>query len=315
MPHRVDSGDRNGQGRPDERAQYEHPGSHPSPPPIATLHSSPAPSAENSSLTSPSPPLSQPGYYQGSAQNGPGMHPGSYTYAPAPHARYPADPASAHQMQSHYPPSSHYQPQQSAQQPAYIVHTDDAATKLNDRVRRKCYNCRTTDTSTWRRSSLAPGKVLCNKCGLFERTHSRPRPEQFPHKRGPIVTTTFKSSRSPPPPQASRLPPIQQQMSLPPHHYDHPSIAPLLPRSDSQGSYASNGSNSLPEIRNLLNSPQQSGAAQQAASQQQPSSANGDANSLKRAHSPASPSARSPRADRSPPYMYRTNSVAATAAA
>ncbi len=183
--------------RPDERAQYEHPGSHPSPPPIATLHSSPAPSAENSSLTSPSPPvrfcssvpetqyltgpmvqLSQPGYYQGSAQNGPGMHPGSYTYAPAPHARYPADPASAHQMQSHYPPSSHYQPQQSAQvstrsirptfvpshplpqQPAYIVHTDDAATKLNDRVRRKCYNCRTTDTSTWRRSSLAPGKVV-----------------------------------------------------------------------------------------------------------------------------------------------------------
>ncbi|KAI0825419.1 hypothetical protein BC629DRAFT_1254412, partial [Irpex lacteus] len=66
------------------------------------------------------------------------------------------------------------------------VHTDDAATKLNDRVRRKCYNCRTTDTSTWRRSSLTPGKVLCNKCGLFERTHSRPRPEQFPHKRGPI---------------------------------------------------------------------------------------------------------------------------------
>ncbi|KAI0083155.1 hypothetical protein BDY19DRAFT_900722, partial [Irpex rosettiformis] len=71
-------------------------------------------------------------------------------------------------------------------QPPYIVHTDDAATKLNDRVRRKCFNCRTTDTSTWRRSSLTPGKVLCNKCGLFERTHSRPRPEQFPHKRGPI---------------------------------------------------------------------------------------------------------------------------------
>ena len=45
-------------------------------------------------------------------------------------------------------------------QPSYIVHTDDAATKLNDRVRRKCYNCRTTDTSTWRRSSLTPGKVV-----------------------------------------------------------------------------------------------------------------------------------------------------------
>ena len=42
----------------------------------------------------------------------------------------------------------------------YVIHTDDAATKLSDRVRRKCYNCRTTDTSTWRRSSLTPGKVV-----------------------------------------------------------------------------------------------------------------------------------------------------------
>ncbi|KAJ7911643.1 hypothetical protein B0H13DRAFT_1614350, partial [Mycena leptocephala] len=67
-----------------------------------------------------------------------------------------------------------------------VVHTDDAATKLSDRVRRRCFNCCTTDTSTWRRSNLSPGKVLCNKCGLFERTHSRPRPEQFPHKRGPL---------------------------------------------------------------------------------------------------------------------------------
>ncbi|KAF9786467.1 hypothetical protein BJ322DRAFT_1004554, partial [Thelephora terrestris] len=67
-----------------------------------------------------------------------------------------------------------------------VGYTDDAATKLTDRVRRKCYNCRTTDTSTWRRSNLTPGKVLCNKCGLFERTHLRPRPEQFPHKRGPM---------------------------------------------------------------------------------------------------------------------------------
>ncbi|KAJ7447453.1 hypothetical protein FB451DRAFT_943550, partial [Mycena latifolia] len=67
-----------------------------------------------------------------------------------------------------------------------VVHTDDAAMKLSDRVRRRCFNCCTTDTSTWRRSNLSPGKVLCNKCGLFERTHSRPRPEQFPHKRGPL---------------------------------------------------------------------------------------------------------------------------------
>jgi hypothetical protein len=41
-----------------------------------------------------------------------------------------------------------------------VGYTDDAATKLTDRVRRKCYNCRTTDTSTWRRSNLTPGKVV-----------------------------------------------------------------------------------------------------------------------------------------------------------
>ncbi|KAJ7187392.1 hypothetical protein C8R46DRAFT_288939 [Mycena filopes] len=74
-----------------------------------------------------------------------------------------------------------------------VVHTDDAATKFSDRVRRRCLNCCTTDTSTWRRSNLSPGKVLCNKCGLFERTHSRPRPEQFPHKRGPLAASTLPS--------------------------------------------------------------------------------------------------------------------------
>jgi hypothetical protein len=41
-----------------------------------------------------------------------------------------------------------------------IVYTDDAATKLSDRVRRRCFNCCTTDTSTWRRSNLSPGKVV-----------------------------------------------------------------------------------------------------------------------------------------------------------
>ncbi|KAF9480382.1 hypothetical protein BDN70DRAFT_616033 [Pholiota conissans] len=81
--------------------------------------------------------------------------------------------------------------------PVTIVHTDDASTKLTDGIRRRCFNCCTTDTSTWRRSNLSPGKVLCNKCGLFERTHSRPRPDQFPHKRGPLATSTLRG-RTPP---------------------------------------------------------------------------------------------------------------------
>ncbi|KAJ7828644.1 hypothetical protein B0H13DRAFT_2437284 [Mycena leptocephala] len=92
-----------------------------------------------------------------------------------------------------------------------VVHTDDAGTKLSDRVRRRCFNCCTTDTSTWRRSNLSPGKVLCNKCGLFERTHARPRPEQFPHKRGPLASST-RRSRSPP----------QAQPYQPPTHYAPP---------------------------------------------------------------------------------------------
>ncbi|KAJ7676698.1 hypothetical protein DFH06DRAFT_1168847 [Mycena polygramma] len=57
-----------------------------------------------------------------------------------------------------------------------VLYTDDAMIKSSDRIRRRCFNCTTTDTSTWRRSNLSPGKLLCNKCGIFERTHSHPRP-------------------------------------------------------------------------------------------------------------------------------------------
>ncbi|KAJ7636351.1 hypothetical protein FB45DRAFT_742386 [Roridomyces roridus] len=57
--------------------------------------------------------------------------------------------------------------------------TDEAGTKLGPGVRRQCFNCRTTETSTWRRSNLSQGKMLCNKCGLYERTHSRSRPDQL----------------------------------------------------------------------------------------------------------------------------------------
>ncbi|KAH9847594.1 hypothetical protein C2E23DRAFT_871701 [Lenzites betulinus] len=153
-------------------------------------------------------------------------------------------------------------------QASYIIYTDDANTKLSDRVRRKCFNCRTTDTSTWRRSSLTPGKVLCNKCGLFERTHSRPRPEQFPPKRGPVVpVNSFKQHRTVTPPshaqqqqqqqqqqQHQRLPPMSSQM-LPPHHYSHPSLSPLMAaRSADPQQYRAG------EIGALLNGPGESQA-------------------------------------------------------
>src|SRR5882757_7565643 len=68
---------------------------------------------------------------------------------------------------------------------------------------------------------------LCNKCGLFERTHNRARPEQFPHKRGPLASSSLKVRTSPP--QHNAVPSVS---ALPPHQYNHPSIAPLLSRTE-----------------------------------------------------------------------------------
>ncbi|KAJ7919851.1 hypothetical protein B0H13DRAFT_1987695 [Mycena leptocephala] len=99
-------------------------------------------------------------------------------------------------------------------------------------VRRRCFNCCTTDTSTWRRSNLSPGKVLCNKCGLFERTHSRPRPEQFPHKRGPLAASTLRSRT--PPPQT-----YQNQNQNPPLYPSQSHSAPAHPPPDSHSHSAS----------------------------------------------------------------------------
>ena len=60
-----------------------------------------------------------------------------------------------------------------------IQHTDDAASKETQFLRRRCFNCHTTEPPSWRRSTLNPGKIVCNKCGLYERTHLRPRPLRF----------------------------------------------------------------------------------------------------------------------------------------
>ena len=60
-----------------------------------------------------------------------------------------------------------------------IQHTDDAASKETQYLRRRCFNCHTTEPPSWRRSTLNPGKIVCNKCGLYERTHLRPRPQRF----------------------------------------------------------------------------------------------------------------------------------------
>jgi hypothetical protein len=86
---------------------------------------------------------------------------------------------------------------------------------------------------------------LCNKCGLFERTHNRARPEQFPHKRGPLATSSLKVRTSPP--QHNAVPPVS---SLPPHQYNHPSIAPLLSRVES--AHTPSRGEPLPQIQSWL---------------------------------------------------------------
>lgn len=120
-----------------------------------------------------------------------------------------------------------------------VIYTDDAGTKLSNRIRRKCFNCHTTDTPTWRRSSLAPGKVvshhlliscavshpcaqLCNRCGIFENTHSHPRSELSLRKRRRIMKNRAKPQSSAPP-RVDHLPPGSVQMplsTLSPHHRD-----------------------------------------------------------------------------------------------
>lgn len=60
-----------------------------------------------------------------------------------------------------------------------VRHTDDASSKETPTLRRRCFNCSQTEPPSWRRSTLNPGKIVCNKCGLYERTHLRPRPLRF----------------------------------------------------------------------------------------------------------------------------------------
>ena len=44
--------------------------------------------------------------------------------------------------------------------PRPIMYTDDAGLKLCDRIRRQCFNCKATTTTTWRRSMLNQGKLV-----------------------------------------------------------------------------------------------------------------------------------------------------------
>jgi GATA-binding protein len=81
-----------------------------------------------------------------------------------------------------------------------VHHTDDAASKETQYLRRRCFNCHTTEPPSWRRSTLNPGKIVCNKCGLYERTHLRPRPLRFDELRaGNKTRKQSKGTTSPKP--------------------------------------------------------------------------------------------------------------------
>ncbi|KAJ6501021.1 hypothetical protein C8R47DRAFT_1108656 [Mycena vitilis] len=71
-----------------------------------------------------------------------------------------------------------------------VLLTDDVVTKVSTWVRRRCFNCCSTETHSWRRSTLSAGKVLCNKCGLYERKHSRPRPDKIRERRRTTCPST-----------------------------------------------------------------------------------------------------------------------------
>ena len=96
------------------------------------------------------------------------VHHSDYCYSrefPSPLRRY-----DAHSLDQHLAPSSalsqSIDPRDRADQhpPSTaahsIIYTDDAGLKPCGRIRRWCFNCKATTTTTWRRSTLNPGKIV-----------------------------------------------------------------------------------------------------------------------------------------------------------
>ena len=118
-----------------------------------------------------------------------------------------------------HPPSSgmHPLPCLSPHAGLLVQHTDDAASKETQYLRRRCFNCHTTEPPSWRRSTLNPGKIVCNKCGLYERTHLRPRPLRFDELRA--GSKTRKQPKVGGSPKAAKLP---QMVKKEPRDSDEP---------------------------------------------------------------------------------------------
>lgn len=122
---------------------------------------------------------------------------------------------------------------------------------------------------------------MCNKCGLFERTHSRPRPDQFPHKRGPLAVSVSRG-RTPP---GNHLPPISNN---PPasYQYHHTQLTPLnaneyhqnpLPASQS---WQNNSANSSTSSNGPSSQPHNGTASNHGVSPTEPANGNGSTGPL-----------------------------------
>ncbi|KAI0776183.1 hypothetical protein BD413DRAFT_610857 [Trametes elegans] len=130
------------------------------------------------------------------------------------------------------PPSAGMQPLSClpAHSGLMVQHTDDAASKETQYLRRRCFNCHTTEPPSWRRSTLNPGKIVCNKCGLYERTHLRARPLRFDELRA--GSKTRKQPKVNGSPKGAKVPP--QMIKKEPSEGDN-----VMPRRASVSSSAS----------------------------------------------------------------------------
>lgn len=78
-----------------------------------------------------------------------------------------------------------------------VMYTDDASSKETQYLRRTCFNCRAIEPPSWRRSALNQGKIVCNRCGLYERTHLRARPHRIGElPGGPTAQRSRKTSKA-----------------------------------------------------------------------------------------------------------------------
>ena len=117
-----------------------------------------------------------------------------------------------------------------------VQHTDDAASKETQYLRRRCFNCHTTEPPSWRRSTLNPGKIVCNKCGLYERTHLRPRPLRFDELRA--GSKTRKAPKAPGgSPKAGKVPAMVKKEPREGGEMDN-GVMPPMPRRSSVSSSA-----------------------------------------------------------------------------